>query len=273
MCENPARGRRGVARCDAHFLGKRRIADCRDCGANRNEEIASRASHSGLCVACRGSCRVCGEPRSRSRSRAGKRLCDEHLREDERSRRKPASCSVCGGVCDGSGGRALCAPCRSTCLTCGGTRTGKPLRCNDCVRRKMFASYREAHGIDLQAEGSSSCRECGERLAPAENHHVIAVSRNYCSDACRNRAKCRRRRVARKGLPVERYAASDVFERDGWVCRLCEEPIDRSRKWPDGQSASIDHVLPVSLGGADVMANVQAAHLSCNIGKSNRMVA
>lgn len=34
-------------------------------------------------------------------------------------------------------------------------------------------------------------------------------------------------------------------------------------------SASLDHILPLSLGGAHSMANVQLAHLSCNHTKSN----
>lgn len=273
MCEKPARGVRGPARCEGHFRGNRRLGDCRACGADRSDEAATRQSHSGLCVVCRSACKVCGKTRSTSRSARGLRLCDEHLREHERSKRKRAACGVCGCPGDGKGRRALCAPCRSKCLKCGGQRTGRPLRCNACVRAQAFVDYRKRNGIPLSARAEKHCRECGKGLVAADNHYVVSVVRNYCSDACRNRAKCRRRRVQRAGRPVERYAAVEVFERDRWVCRLCDEPIDRQAKWPAPKSPSIDHIVPVSLGGADVVANVQAAHFACNIAKSNRMVA
>ena len=75
----------------------------------------------------------------------------------------------------------------------------------------------------------------------------------------------------RRGLPVERYSAAQVFERDGWMCMLCLEPIDRGASWPASRSASIDHIVPISLGGHDVWGNVQSAHLGCNSRKSNKV--
>jgi 5-methylcytosine-specific restriction endonuclease McrA len=99
----------------------------------------------------------------------------------------------------------------------------------------------------------------------------VTIIRRYCSTPCRDRAHCRRRRALRKKVRVERYAAAEVFARDGWVCQLCNAQVDRSTVWPDGMSLSIDHVVPISLGGDDVISNVQTAHLACNIRKGNRV--
>jgi 5-methylcytosine-specific restriction endonuclease McrA len=33
---------------------------------------------------------------------------------------------------------------------------------------------------------------------------------------------------------------------------------------------SLDHIVPVSLGGTHTWANVQLAHLRCNVSKGNR---
>jgi 5-methylcytosine-specific restriction endonuclease McrA len=145
--------------------------------------------------------------------------------------------------------------------------------CKPCEAERLKKAYRVANGIDLGAGPAAECEECGGELNAADNHRTVTMIRRYCSAGCRYRAKCRRRRVQRAGRPVERYAAVEVFERDGWACRLCGEGIERAARWPAPLSASIDHVVPVSLGGADVLANVQAAHLSCNILKSNRAVA
>lgn len=68
-----------------------------------------------------------------------------------------------------------------------------------------------------------------------------------------------------------------VFERDGWICQLCDKPIDPGLTGPAPLSASIDHVKPLrelmKEYGADFVddeANWQAAHLVCNTRKGAR---
>lgn len=71
--------------------------------------------------------------------------------------------------------------------------------------------------------------------------------------------------------PREPYARRDIFERDGWVCQLCDLPIDQGLKYPDPWSPSIDHVIPLSWEeSSDTPANVQASHLGCNMRKGAR---
>ena len=83
-------------------------------------------------------------------------------------------------------------------------------------------------------------------------------------------ANIRRKRLL-AGAAQEPYTREGIFERDGWMCRICDEPIDPDRPWPDRDSASIDHIIPLSRGGDDTPGNVQAAHLSCNVGKGDRV--
>jgi hypothetical protein len=75
------------------------------------------------------------------------------------------------------------------------------------------------------------------------------------------------------GYERERLSASvtnAVYQLNGYVCHLCGRPIDRSLKFPDSFSRSIDHLIPVSLGGSDSFDNLLPAHLGCNIARSNR---
>lgn len=69
------------------------------------------------------------------------------------------------------------------------------------------------------------------------------------------------------------YTKSQIVERDGTTCRLCLMAVDMTLAHPDPLSASVDHVLPLSLGGADAFDNVQLAHLVCNVRKGNRVYA
>ena len=89
----------------------------------------------------------------------------------------------------------------------------------------------------------------------------------------RRRANYQKRRALKNAVPAADIAPHEVYGRDGWRCGLCGEPIDSSVKWPDPLSASLDHILPLSKGGHHIPENVQAAHLSCNVRKGNRVEA
>lgn len=86
----------------------------------------------------------------------------------------------------------------------------------------------------------------------------------------RYRSRVRRERLLAKAKR-EPYKRTEIFARDGWICQLCGEPVDPTVKAPDRRSASIDHVVPLSLGGDDTPANVQLAHFGCNSAKCDRV--
>jgi 5-methylcytosine-specific restriction endonuclease McrA len=75
-----------------------------------------------------------------------------------------------------------------------------------------------------------------------------------------------------KGVESEPYTHGEIAERDGWRCQLCRKPVNPRKRYPDQMCASIDHIVPISHGGTDVRANVQLAHLFCNMSKGNRAV-
>lgn len=79
----------------------------------------------------------------------------------------------------------------------------------------------------------------------------------------RERSKRRRRKV--RGNSIDR---EEIFERDGWICQLCGEPVDPALQFPDPGSSSLDHICPLALGGKHVRENVQLAHYGCNSRKS-----
>ncbi|MGW0626438.1 HNH endonuclease [Streptomyces sp. NPDC002758] len=80
----------------------------------------------------------------------------------------------------------------------------------------------------------------------------------------------RRRAQKRNTSSGEPVILSEIAERDGWRCHLCGDPVDPELSWPDPLSPSLDHVVPLSLGGPHTPENVRLAHLSCNSAKGNR---
>jgi 5-methylcytosine-specific restriction endonuclease McrA len=79
----------------------------------------------------------------------------------------------------------------------------------------------------------------------------------------------RKRRARLRAVRVEPVNSVKVYERDRWRCGLCGKQVNKRLEYPHPMSASLDHVIPLSLGGEHSMANVQLAHLSCNVEKSN----
>lgn len=64
---------------------------------------------------------------------------------------------------------------------------------------------------------------------------------------------------------------ADILLRDGTDCWLCHLPIDLTLAWPHRDSKSVDHVVPLSRGGAHEPNNCRLAHMGCNASKGNRI--
>lgn len=99
-----------------------------------------------------------------------------------------------------------------------------------------------------------------------------------CSPACsnqltslRNSDKSHHRRTLMHGTTYVPINKQEIYERDTWTCGLCGNPIPQTAHYPDPMSASLDHITPISVGGSHTPDNVQAAHLTCNIRKGNRV--
>lgn len=77
----------------------------------------------------------------------------------------------------------------------------------------------------------------------------------------------KRRRLYLKGESIDHLA---VFERDNWICKLCDQVIDSTLRFPDKMAATIDHIVPLALGGGHTYDNVQASHAACNYNKGDK---
>lgn len=56
------------------------------------------------------------------------------------------------------------------------------------------------------------------------------------------------------------------------ICGICGQPVDKSLKYPDPMSPTVDHIIPVSRHGDPTsLDNLQLAHRRCNRLKSDKM--
>ena len=56
------------------------------------------------------------------------------------------------------------------------------------------------------------------------------------------------------------------------VCGICGKPVDKTLKYPDPMSPTVDHIIPVAKHGDPVsLDNLQLAHRYCNRMKSDSL--
>lgn len=168
-------------------------------------------------------------------------------------------------------GRFLCLGCG--CQLAGRSRKwcGDNSRCAAAAKPERLDACLWCDG-DLppqRRKGNPSrycSRPCADRAARAEGRRSQGVSRHSNGTSHKERASA-------YGAVYEPVNRRRVFERDGWLCQLCQQPIDPDLRWPDPGSASLDHVVPISRGGEHSYRNVWAAHLDCNCSKGSREVS
>lgn len=144
--------------------------------------------------------------------------------------------------------------------------------CSDACRSEndRLKSRDRSAANDNRDHSPRACAECGEEFITSYGD----LRSVYCSDACGRR---RVRRVARKkerarlrGAMVESVDPIKVFERDRWRCKICGMSTPRRlRGTYDDRAPELDHVMPLSLGGAHSYLNTQCACRRCNAEKSD----
>ncbi len=121
------------------------------------------------------------------------------------------------------------------------------------------------------------CRMCSEpfealhRAGPAPLCGTCKPVRVAARNRAANRDREIRRRARNRSVVRQPYEAEAIFDRDGWRCHLCGKATRRRAKVPHPLAATIDHLIPLSHGGADAPANVATAHFICNSRKGNRV--
>lgn len=56
------------------------------------------------------------------------------------------------------------------------------------------------------------------------------------------------------------------------ICGICGQPVDKTLKYPDPMSPTVDHIIPVSkCGDPTALDNLQLAHRYCNRMKSDKL--
>lgn len=181
---------------------------------------------------------------------------------------------------------------QKTCGTCGKSfpagKHGKrycSTPCREIGRIEGLAAKRKTR---LESRRGRICLQCGNAVPDSRRKDA-----GHCSTACqqaawyeaeakrlrvasrlwaranrerRNEAE-QRRRARKFGAGYEYIDREQLWVESGGACGICREPIDPTLRHPEPDSGSLDHIVPLSRGGAHCRENVQLTHLVCNLKK------
>ncbi len=167
----------------------------------------------------------------------------------------------------------LLVPIRRECDQCGKQYEARSVRSHFCSRECKEAtrrSHEKAKRLALKKDAPRFCTLCGRQLPPESRS-----DKKFCSEGCTSAARMNLHRAARRmritvAGELKKVPRVAIYERDQWICQLCDKPIDRELRYPDPMCASIDHVVPISMGGSNSAENLQATHHLCNTSAGNK---
>lgn len=109
---------------------------------------------------------------------------------------------------------------------------------------------------------SGPCSWCG-----VEFTIIDQMSARYCSRRCSGSAY--KSRIGR--FVVSDSVRFEIYERDGWTCQLCSEPVDSDLPPSDVWAATLDHIVCQSWTDEPdhSPSNLRLAHRWCNSVRGN----
>ena len=145
----------------------------------------------------------------------------------------------------------------------------------DCGTRSGYNRH-----LRLKENPCLDCREAQrlyDRQRFYKNPELKRERNRQHSNPESKRASWRRRQAKKNKSDFEFYTDSDVLNKYGSICHICNKQIDlkaprrsgMGKNWENG--LHIDHVIPISEFGPDTLENVRPAHGLCNIKKGNRI--
>lgn len=179
-----------------------------------------------------------------------------------------------------------------TCESCGESfsagKHGKSFCSDDCRDQGRIARLAQRRADRAATKSDRACAGCGGAIpssvrAGAQHCSVTCQQASwYAADAARLRAAARvwakanpdrrndaehRRRARQTGAGAGSVDRAELWRSSDGCCALCSLPIDPNLRHPDPLCGSVDHIIPLSKGGAHNQVNVQLTHLRCNLKK------
>ena len=148
-------------------------------------------------------------------------------------------------------------------------------QCSDKLRYRKY--IREAHR-------TINCEQCNILFTKIDK-----TITNFCSNDCKKetsnenkiayikqyrqsdvhksykRIEKAKRRAIERGLDADNIDPIKIFERDKWMCHICNKKTDITRRGTyEDKAPELDHIISLADGGAHTFGNVACSCRKCN---------
>lgn len=202
-------------------------------------------------------------------------LCARHYRADHYERTGPpepvdTACAVCGSSIrrhSVKGRRPICSlRCRNILRGFRNPSTELDVVRDDALpgpRLIRLAPPRRPPHPKVRFV-SASCAWCGEGFI--FDRRITGNVAKHCSARCTKAAGKARHRALKGQFSISPRERLRIYERDGWMCQLCGDPVDKTLHFLADMAASLDHIECQSwaLVPDHSAENLRLAHRLCN---------
>lgn len=184
-------------------------------------------------------------------------------------RQKRDRAKFCSMACQYASRRKpeLCRVYYIECQTCTELFTSSNALRKYCSERcsYIYQYHRDYPGVEPRP---FECIDCGQSFIQRHgNNPRCDICRGQRKGAIKSAGSARRRSRERSNGPWEPVSRQYIFERDHWKCYLCGQSVDQSAPVIDPLYPTLDHVMPLALGGTHTADNLRLACRACNVSK------
>lgn len=138
-----------------------------------------------------------------------------------------------------------------TCLKCGLEKPLASFAKRSASKDGLYSYCRQCQKVYNAAQYARKGEEMREQVK-AYNARVGYYPRRQA-----------RLRAISYGRNTDNYSREDIIRRDNSICHICGGSVEP-------RDLTLDHVIPLALGGDDIASNVKVAHRECNRRKGSK---
>jgi 5-methylcytosine-specific restriction endonuclease McrA len=168
-----------------------------------------------------------------------------------------------------------CVSCKKTYDKAFRDKNSERIKASEKAYRKAHPEKHNAHNRNWYANNREVSAERRKAYYEANIERVRKVNKKW-RDANKDKkaAHWHKRRATILGNEHTPYTKEEMLLTYGTDCHVCGDPVDLNAPRQPGRlgwekGLHIDHLVPVSKGGADSLANVRPSHGRCNLSKGS----
>jgi hypothetical protein len=164
----------------------------------------------------------------------------------------------------------LCAQCGDKFEKAASAKGQAASWCKPCRSQYMRNYMSERYRKETRFR---SCKNCNEVFKRWQDYKHPGSAATHCQPCYLEKVRKRQTPTPKHAHPNPLAALRRQVMAEETHCGICGDLVDKTVRWPDRASPSLDHIVPTSLGGPELeRSNVRLAHHGCNGDHYRRLV-